>query len=84
MRVRDFGPGIAVADQERVFGRFERAVSMRHYGGMGLGLYVTRQIVEAHGGEVSSANAPDGGAVFTVRLPLGTGARANENRGELH
>ena len=70
LSVQDHGPGIAAADVERIFGRFERAVSMRHYGGMGLGLYVTRQIVEAHGGAVEAANPPEGGARFTVRLPL--------------
>ena len=62
LSVQDHGPGIAAADVERIFGRFERAVSMRHYGGMGLGLYVTRQIVEAHGGAVEAANPPEEGA----------------------
>ncbi|MBX5484251.1 MAG: PAS domain S-box protein [Myxococcaceae bacterium] len=66
----DEGPGIPPGDQERIFGRFERAVSMRHFGGMGLGLYVTRQIVEAHGGTVTVRNLPEKGACFTVRLPL--------------
>jgi signal transduction histidine kinase len=43
---------------------------MRHYGGMGLGLYVARQVAEAHGGEVMASNSEQGGAVMTVRLPL--------------
>ncbi|MFN2545998.1 MAG: PAS domain S-box protein [Myxococcales bacterium] len=82
LRVRDFGPGVAAVGQDRIFGRFERAVSMRHFGGMGLGLYVTRQIVDAHGGSVAAANAAEGGAIFTVRLPLT--AEAQQSRGELH
>ena len=69
LRVRDHGPGVPPADLDRIFGRFERAASMRHYGGMGLGLYVTREIVNTHGGTVSAANVPGGGAEFTVRLP---------------
>ena len=68
--VMDRGPGIAEADMERIFGRFERAASMRHFGGLGLGLYIVRQIVLAHGGDVIARNLPSGGACFTVRLPV--------------
>jgi signal transduction histidine kinase len=50
--VRDRGVGIAPEDLERIFGRFERAASLLHYGGLGLGLYIARQIAEAHGGLV--------------------------------
>ncbi|MGA9522831.1 MAG: PAS domain-containing sensor histidine kinase [Myxococcaceae bacterium] len=70
LEVADQGSGIPDKDLGRVFGRFERAAPLRHFGGLGLGLYVTREIVEAHGGAVSAHNAKDGGAVFTVRLPL--------------
>ena len=70
LTVRDRGPGIAPEDLDRIFERFERATSVRHYGGFGLGLYVAREIVRGHGGSISAANAPDGGACFTVRLPL--------------
>ena len=63
-------PGIAPESLPRLFGRFERAVSDRHYGGLGLGLYITRQIVEALGGSVSVVSAPGAGATFTVELPL--------------
>jgi PAS domain S-box-containing protein len=70
LRVRDHGPGIAASELPRIFERFERAASTRHYGGMGLGLYVARQIAEAHGGGIDAANLDDGGACFTVRLPL--------------
>jgi len=70
LEVSDRGPGVPEQDLQRIFGRFERASSMRNYGGLGLGLYVARQIIEAHGGSVSARNPAGGGAVFTVRLPL--------------
>lgn len=69
LTVTDRGIGISDEDRERIFGRFERAVSARHYGGLGLGLYITRQIVEAHGGEIDVRSAPGAGATFVVRLP---------------
>lgn len=70
VEVLDRGPGIASEQLPHVFERFERAASKRHYGGLGLGLYLARQIVEAHGGSIAAKNDPDGGARFTVRLPL--------------
>lgn len=70
IEVRDRGPGLPDGTLQRIFERFERAASMRHYGGLGLGLYVVRQIAEAHGGEVTACNLPAGGACFTVRLPV--------------
>jgi PAS domain S-box-containing protein len=70
LRVRDQGIGIAPQDQARIFGRFERAVSARHYGGLGLGLFIARQIAEALGGEIGVDSAPGRGASFRVRLPL--------------
>lgn len=69
VRVCDQGIGIATADVERIFGRYERAVSGRHYGGLGLGLYITNQIVTAHGGVITVESAPGAGACFTVDLP---------------
>ena len=71
IEVRDRGPGIAEEDMSRIFERFERAASPRHHGGLGLGLYVARQIAEAHGGAIAARNVAGGGACFTVRLPLG-------------
>jgi PAS domain S-box-containing protein len=67
--VRDRGPGIAPEDVLRIFDRFERA-SGRGYGGLGLGLYVTRQIVEAHSGNIQVTSQPGAGSCFTVSLPL--------------
>ena len=69
LEVRDKGPGIPEAALSRVFERFERAASARHYGGIGLGLYVARQIAEAHGGSIGAKNLDGGGISFTVRLP---------------
>ncbi|RYZ38944.1 MAG: GAF domain-containing protein [Myxococcaceae bacterium] len=67
--VRDQGIGIEADALPRLFGRFERAVSDRHYGGMGLGLYISRQIVEALGGRIDVDSQPGQGATFTLRLP---------------
>ena len=69
LEVCDRGPGLNDRDLPRIFGRFERASSLG-YGGMGLGLYITAQVTEAHGGTLSARNLPQGGASFTVRLPL--------------
>jgi signal transduction histidine kinase/CHASE1-domain containing sensor protein len=67
--VQDQGIGIAPEHQARIFGRFERAVSERNYGGLGLGLYITRTIVEALGGSIRVHSQPGQGALFTVELP---------------
>lgn len=72
LQVRDHGHGIADADRERIFERFQRAVSVRRYGGFGLGLWVVRQVVEAHGGTIDVAGSPEGGTVFTIALPFAT------------
>jgi PAS domain S-box-containing protein len=74
LRIHDHGIGIDPANQERVFRRFERAVSDRHYGGLGLGLYISRQIVEAHRGTLTVRSQSGEGAVFEVTLPISTGS----------
>ena len=66
----DHGAGIPLPDLERVFERFERAASARHYGGLGLGLFVSREIVLAHGGTITAENMAAGGACITARLPV--------------
>ncbi|ADO75899.1 ATP-binding protein [Stigmatella aurantiaca] len=70
LEVVDHGIGVAPENRARIFHRFERAVPVRHYGGLGLGLWVSRQVVEAHGGSISVTDTPGGGATFTVELPL--------------
>lgn len=77
--VRDRGIGIAPLDIERIFGRFERAVSIKQYGGFGLGLWITREIVEASGGRISVESAP-GDTRFTVSIPRRTEASRSDNR----
>lgn len=67
--VSDDGPGIT-GDPERLFERF---ASSADSGGSGLGLTIARQLVEAHGGTLSAANAASGGARFTISLPLPAG-----------
>jgi signal transduction histidine kinase len=70
LAVLDQGPGIPDADLQRVFERFYRVdkARSRETGGTGLGLSIVRHLVDLHGGTVSAANRPEGGAVFTVRL----------------
>ncbi|MDC0711344.1 response regulator [Stigmatella sp. ncwal1] len=69
LRVSDQGIGMDEDVRARLFGRFERGVSDRHYGGLGLGLFITRQVVEAMGGQVLVQSEPGQGATFTVELP---------------
>ena len=69
-RVEDRGPGIPAHLLERVFERFERAASARNYGGLGLGLYVSRQIVEGHGGTIRASRREGGGTTVELRLPI--------------
>jgi PAS domain S-box-containing protein len=68
--IRDRGLGIAENDHERIFGRFERAASSRHYGGIGLGLWIVKQIIDALGGKVAVESTPGDGSTFKVELPL--------------
>lgn len=67
--VRDQGRGLDPRDQLRIFQQFERAAS-ENYGGLGLGLWIARHIVELHGGRISVDSRLGEGATFTVRLPL--------------
>lgn len=68
LEVKDRGIGIAPEASQRIFERFERAAS-RNFGGLGLGLYIVRQIVEAHGGSIGVESALGEGSTFTVKLP---------------
>jgi PAS domain S-box-containing protein len=67
--VRDRGIGIAPERHEDIFLRFERAVSARHYGGLGLGLYIVRRILDGMGGTIRVESALGEGATFIVELP---------------
>lgn len=67
--VRDQGIGIAPEHQARIFERFERIIADRSYGGLGLGLWITRQIIEAHGGTIAVESRPSDGSTFTVDFP---------------
>jgi signal transduction histidine kinase len=72
LTVRDEGIGIAPGDQERIFERFERAVSEQNYSGFGLGLWIVREIVHRLGGTISVNSTPGVGSAFTVALPRGS------------
>ncbi len=71
--VTDHGIGVPHERRSRIFERFERGVSTRQYGGLGLGLYIVRTIVEALGGRVRIEDTPGGGSVFVVELPREAG-----------
>jgi signal transduction histidine kinase len=67
--VEDQGIGMGPEQQKGIFRAFGRAVSPRHYSGLGLGLYIVRQIVEAHGGTIRVKSRPGSGTTFTLMLP---------------
>lgn len=70
LSVRDHGAGIAAEDQQRIFEPFERLARNSAEEGAGLGLYIVREIVRAHGGRISIDSRPGAGATFTVHLPI--------------
>ncbi len=69
LRVSDEGPGIAPEHASRIFERFYRAHEEQGLGGLGLGLYITREIVDRHGGRIDVSSTPGSGTTFTVTLP---------------
>ncbi|WP_242392403.1 sensor histidine kinase [Anaeromyxobacter oryzisoli] len=75
--VADRGPGIPPGEEERVFERFHRA-ARTGVGGVGLGLSIARAIAQAHGGRLTAANRPEGGAVFRLTLPIATPPQASK------
>jgi signal transduction histidine kinase len=74
LEVKDQGIGIAEENQKRIFQRFERAGPVAETGGLGLGLYIVRSIVEMHGGSIELHSALGRGSTFVMRLPLGGSA----------
>jgi two-component system sensor histidine kinase MprB len=70
--VRDHGPGFNAEDLPHVFDRFYRAANARGLPGSGLGLAIVRQVADAHHGTVTASNAPDGGALLELRIPVVT------------
>jgi signal transduction histidine kinase len=70
LAVTDQGIGLSPEQQRRIFEKFERAVSERQYGGFGLGLWIVRQIVEAHEGSILVASEMGKGSTFIVELPI--------------
>jgi excisionase family DNA binding protein len=71
--VRDSGLGLPAGQRDRIFERFHQAHHNAHLSGMGLGLHISRQIVELHGGEIWAEAPAGGGARFVVRVPLSRG-----------
>ena len=67
--VKDNGIGIASEFQKRMFNKFERGVSSKSYGGLGLGLYIVNQIIKAHGGTITVNSVQGQGAEFIFRVP---------------
>jgi two-component system CheB/CheR fusion protein len=83
IEIEDHGPGIAEADRAHLFSRFQQGQAARSRdAGLGLGLYVSRQIVLAHGGTIDVDSEPGEGTTFTIRLPLaGDGVAVPSSRG---
>jgi len=70
--VHDQGTGIRSEDQVRIFQRFERATSLDEGSGLGLGLFIVKEILDAHGGSITLESEPGKGAKFIVEIPLRT------------
>ncbi|MEW6707631.1 MAG: ATP-binding protein [Pseudomonadota bacterium] len=90
LEVADSGPGIPPESREQVFERFRQldGGAQRRHGGTGLGLAIVREFVRLHGGDIGVGDAPEGGALFTVKLPLkapeGVAVAADEPPGQGH
>lgn len=70
LTVQDFGIGISKENQSRIFDQFERAVSSKSFGGLGLGLYIVEQIIESHGGSITVESELGTGSKFIIELPI--------------
>ena len=78
VQVQDQGIGIGAANQQRIFQQFERVATQQASGGLGLGLYISEQIVQAHGGCIRVDSEEGKGATFTLQLPLATYQQQND------
>jgi signal transduction histidine kinase len=76
LRVIDEGPGVAPQDRARIFEAYVRAASHAELPGSGIGLFASRRVVEAQGGDIWYEEGPGGGGVFAFSVPLATEARA--------
>lgn len=70
IEVKDYGIGISIEDQKRIFERFERVLDKSEISGLGLGLYIAQEIVKKHSGSIEVRSELGSGSVFTVKLPL--------------
>jgi two-component system CheB/CheR fusion protein len=70
LEVQDYGPGIPAAALPHLFERFYQAAGRTAQDGLGVGLFITRELVRAHGGAIEVRSSEGQGATFTVRLPL--------------
>ncbi len=80
--VRDHGTGIPPENRGHIFDRFYQAHANSHASGMGLGLYISRQIVELHGGRIAAEFPPDGGTRFSITLPTPEGPEPSHRLAE--
>jgi signal transduction histidine kinase len=74
LAVRDHGVGLAPEEHERIFERFYQVDGSQRAVGLGLGLYISREIVERHGGRIWVERPPDGGSRFVFEIPVSQGA----------
>ncbi len=70
LNIKDHGLGIAAEDQARIFDRFERAIDTKAISGLGLGLFICKEIIVRHGGDILVQSHLGKGSVFTIKLPL--------------